>query len=307
MCCLPLAVVKDNREGTWGTIIVWGGDNKRGAGTLNLLFNENKTVIMKLSEIIQFLDSEFHPEYQEDYDNSGFLVGDPTQECSGVLVALDLTEAVVEEAIEKHTNLIVTHHPFIFGGIKRITPRNAVGRLTMKLIKNDLAVYAAHTNLDNLKEGVNGILAQVLGMTDCHILRQREGQPTEEVGAGMVGSLPYPLPTTAFLEQVKVSLGLPMLRVSDIVSPVVSRVALCGGSGSFLIEDAVAQKADIYLTGDMKYHDFQRAEGRITLVDIGHFESEQFTKQLINSIISKKFSNFACLISERGKSFVHYI
>ncbi len=262
---------------------------------------------MLIADIIAYLDSQMHPEFQEDYDNAGFLLGDPARECTGALVALDLTEAVVEEAIEKHTNLIVTHHPFIFGGVKRITPANAVGRLIMTLVKNDLAVYAAHTNLDNLKDGVNGILGQVLGLTDCHILRPLAGQPSPEVGAGMVGTLPYPLPTSAFLEQVKMSLGLPLLRVSDIARPVVSRVAFCGGSGSFLIEEAVAQGADVYLTGDMKYHDFQRAEGRITLVDIGHFESEQFSKQLIYSIISKKNSNFACLISERGRSFVNYI
>ena len=262
---------------------------------------------MLIADITEYLDSQMHPELQEDYDNAGFLLGDPTLECTGALVALDLTEAVVEEAIEKGINLIVTHHPFIFGGVKRITPGNATGRLIMKLIKNDLAVYAAHTNLDNLKDGVNGILAEVLGLTACHILRQLKGQPSPEVGAGMIGDLPYPMPTTAFLEQVKLSLGLPMLRVSDMAKPVVSRVAFCGGAGNFLIEDAVKKGADIYLTGDMKYHDFQRAEGRITLVDIGHFESEQFTKQLIYSIISKKFSNFACFISERGRSFVNYM
>ena len=262
---------------------------------------------MTIATIIEFLDAELHPEYQEDYDNAGFLLGNPEAECSGVLVAVDVTDAVIEEAREKGANLIVTHHPMIFGGVKRITPKDATGRHIIKLIKNDMAVYAAHTNIDNLKDGVNGILAQVLGLTECHILRQMAGQPSPEVGAGMVGSLPYPMPTQAFLEQVKVCLGLPILRVSDIASPAVSRVAICGGAGSFLIGDAIRQNADIYLTGDMKYHDFQRAEGRITLVDIGHFESEQFSKELIYSIISKKFSNFACFISERGKSFVNYI
>jgi len=168
-------------------------------------------------------------------------------------------------------------------------------------------VYAAHTNLDNLKYGVNGILAEVLGLTDCHILRQMDGQPSSDIGAGMVGALPYPIPTQSFLEQVKVSLGLPLLRVSDIAAPAVCRVAICGGAGSFLIADAIRHNADIFLTGDMKYHDFQRAEGRITLVDIGHFESEQFSKELIYSIISKKFSNFACFISECGRSFINYI
>lgn len=262
---------------------------------------------MKIGEVIDYLNRETHPEYQESYDNAGFIVGDPDEECTGVMIALDLTDEVVMEAQEKSANLIVTHHPMIFGGIKRITPQNEVGRLIMKLITHRMAVYAAHTNLDNLKDGVNGILSFQLGLTNCQILRPLEGQPSAEVGAGMIGQLPYPIPTEAFLEQVKVTLGLPMLRVSAIAGPVVSRVAVCGGAGNFLIDDAIRQKADIYMTGDMKYHDFQRAEGRITLVDIGHYESEQFSKQIFYSIISKKFSNFACFISERGKSFVRYI
>ena len=262
---------------------------------------------MTISTLIDFLDAELHPEYQEKYDNAGFLLGDPEQECLGALVALDVTDDVIDEAIERGTNIIITHHPMIFGGVKRITPSDSTGRHIIKLIQNNIAIYAAHTNLDNLKNGVNGILAQVLGLTDCHILRQLDGQPSAEVGAGMIGTLPYPMPTQAFLEQVKVCLGLPMLRTSEFATSSVSRIAICGGAGSFLIDDAVTQHADIYLTGDMKYHDFQRAEGRITLADIGHFESEQFSKELIYSIISKKFSNFACFISERGKSFVSYI
>lgn len=262
---------------------------------------------MKLSEVIQFLDSEFHPEYQEDYDNSGFLLGDPERECSGVLVALDLTPSVIDEAMACGANLIVTHHPFIFGGVKRITPATATGRAIMSLIKNDLAAYAAHTNLDNLPNGINGILSFQLGLADCRILRPLSAASSPDIGAGMVGQLPYPLPTAAFLEQVKAILGLPLLRVSDIASPAVSRVAICGGSGSFLIDDAIRAGADIYLTGDLKYHDFQRAEGRITLADIGHYESEQFGIGLIYSVISKKFSNFACFISGQGKSFVNYM
>lgn len=262
---------------------------------------------MKIREITDYLDSQVHPEFQESYDNAGFLLGDPERECTGVMIALDLTMEVVEEAVEKGANLIVTHHPMIFGGVKRITPKDMVGRLIMKLIKSDIAAYAAHTNLDNLMDGVNGILAFQLGLTNCHILRQLEGQPSPEVGAGMIGELPYPMPTEAFLEQVKMALGLPLLRMSEVAGPVVNRVAICGGAGNFLIEDAVRQGAEVYLTGDMKYHDFQRSEGRITLVDIGHYESEQFSRQLIYSIISKKFCNFACFISERGKSFVRYI
>lgn len=248
-----------------------------------------------------------HPELQEKYDNAGFLLGNPELECTGALVAVDLTDDVVDEAIEKEANLIVTHHPMIFGGVKRITPADATGRLIMRLIKSDIAVYAAHTNLDNLKHGVNGMLAYQLGLTDCRILRPMEGQPSAEVGAGMIGTLPYPLPVEAFIEQAKLTLRLPLMRIGKISTQAVSRVAICGGAGSFLIEDAVRQQADIYLTGDLKYHDFQQAEGRVILADVGHFESEQFTKELIYSIISKKFSNFACFISQRGRSFVSYI
>ncbi len=262
---------------------------------------------MNIGTLVSYLDSETHPEYQEKYDNAGFLVGDPQTECTGALVALDLTDDVVDEALDHNANLIVTHHPLIFVGVKRITPADATGRLIIKLIRNNIALYAAHTNLDNLQHGVNGILSFHLGLTDCHILHHLDDKNLPHVGAGMIGSLPYPIPTNAFLEQVKLSLGLPLLRTSDIVSPSVSRVAICGGAGNFLINDAIDQKADIYFTGDLKYHDFQHAEGRITLVDIGHFESEQFTKELIYSIISKKFSNFACYISQRGRSFVNYI
>lgn len=262
---------------------------------------------MKISEITNYLDWCFHPEYQEAYDNSGFLVGDPELECRGVLVAVDLTDEVIEEALESGVNLIVTHHPFLFTGVKRITPADAVGRMLMQLVKNDLSVYAAHTNLDNLHDGVNGILAEKLGLTECQILRPLAGKEEDNVGAGMIGTLARPVDTATYLERVKETLGLPMLRLSDIANKRVQRVAICGGAGSFLIPDAIAAGAEIYLTGDMKYHDFQRAEGRITLVDIGHYESEQYTRELIKSVISKKFSNFACLISRKGRSHVNYM
>ncbi|MBQ2096935.1 MAG: Nif3-like dinuclear metal center hexameric protein [Bacteroidales bacterium] len=262
---------------------------------------------MQLSEIIHFLDNEFHPEYQENYDNSGFLLGNPDTEYTGALVAIDLTPDVIHEAVSLHANLIVTHHPFIFSGIKRITPANTIGSMIFSLIQNNIAVYAAHTNLDNLSNGVNGILAFQLGLTDCHILRPMSETSSPDIGAGMIGNLPYPIPVSAFIDHVKACLGLPFLRVSDLASPAVSRVAICGGSGSFLIDDAIRQHADIYLTGDIKYHDFQRAEGRITIADIGHYESEQFAKQLFYSVISKKFSNFACFISQQGRNFVNYM
>lgn len=260
---------------------------------------------MKIEEITNYLDEKFHPEYQEDYDNAGFLVGCGAEECSGALVALDLTAAVVAEARELGYNLIVTHHPFIFGGLKRITDRSEAGRIVIEMLRAGIATYAAHTNLDNLPDGVNGILAQKLGLTDCHILRSA-GNAECEIGAGMVGELPCETDAEGFLLMVKQRLGLPWVRVSG-ERRAVRRVAICGGAGAFLIGDALRAGADAYLTADLKYHDFQRPEGRMLLADIGHYESEQFAKEIIYRTISEKFSNFACRISECQQSVVHYI
>ena len=237
---------------------------------------------MLISELVKKLDDTVHPEYQEDYDNAGFLLGDPSRSITGVLVALDLTERVVEEALSKDLNLIVTHHPFIFGGLKRITPDTTVGRLVLRLIEGGVAVYAAHTNLDNLKAGVNGIWAANLGLSDCAILRPLPNNP--DVGAGLIGTLPQPMPTAQFLASVKELLHLAAMRVNVdalTIRPSVRRVAICGGAGSFLITDAIRRQADVFLTADLKYHDFQKGEDRIVLADVGHYESEQLSRGLL--------------------------
>ena len=298
---------------------------------------------MKIDEVVEFLDAKFHPEYQEDYDNAGFLVGCGGDECTGVLVALDLTEAVVAEAKSLGYNLIVTHHPFIFRGMKRITDRNDSGRLIIDMVRNGLATYAAHTNLDNLPDGVNGILAEKLGLMNCRILRASSefgvqsaelsgcgnsnselrvpwcavgsADNSELIGAGMIGELPCEMDAEGFLQTVKKRLGLPWVRVSG-ERKTVRRVAICGGAGSFLIGDAMRAGADAFLTADLKYHDFQidaphpaseGGNGHMLLADIGHYESEQFAKEIIYRAISEKFSNFACRISECQQSVVHYI
>ena len=258
---------------------------------------------MKIKEIIEYLDSKFRPELQEDYDNSGFLLGHSGNDYHGSMVALDLTPDVIDEALETGCNLIVTHHPFIFHGIRRLTDGDMTGRMVESLIKNDIAVYAAHTNLDNLAWGVNGILAKKLRLEGCHILK-----PTVEAntGAGMVGMLAAPTTTEDFLQIVKQTLGLPAIRYAGGKS-MVQRVAICGGAGSFLIEEALASGADIYLTADLKYHDFQHGTDHMVLADIGHYESEQFAKEIIFHTISEKFSNFAVRISERQQSIVRYM
>lgn len=258
--------------------------------------------VTTIGEVVTFLDSIFHPELQEDYDNAGFLLGDSSTAYHGALVALDLTPAVIEEATVQGLNLIVTHHPFIFSGLKRITDRTEAGRMTITLIHNGIAAYSAHTNLDNLPWGVNGILSEKLGLKGCRILKG------EETGAGMVGELPRAMEADKFLLRVKELTGQPSLRTSKHdPKRKVKRVALCGGAGSFLIGDAIAAKADIFLTADLKYHDFQRAEGRLVLADAGHYETEQFAKEIISRAISEKFSNFACRISQTQGSLVQYI
>ena len=260
--------------------------------------------MITIADVIKYLDETFHPEYQENYDNAGFLVGDGAKEYRGSLVALDLTEEVADEALAMGLNLIVTHHPFIFRGVKRITNHDDIGRLIMKLILSGTAVYAAHTNLDNLPDGVNGILSEKLELLNCRILKPFESNNT--LGAGMVGELAAPMTTETLLLKVKTLTGLPTVRYAG-GSGVVHRVALCGGSGAEFIGDALASGADIYLTADLKYHDFQRSTERMALADIGHYESEQFAKEIICHTILKKFSNFACRISERQGSLVSYI
>lgn len=257
-----------------------------------------------IQDVINYLDDTLHPEYQEDYDNSGFLLGEGDTTYSGSLVVLDLTDEAVDEALALGLNLIVTHHPFIFGGVKRITDSDSLGRLIMKLINHNLSVYAAHTNLDNMPEGVSGILCEKLGLIDCRILGLRSDN--EAIGGGMVGMLPEAMQKEDFLLKVKALTGQPMVRYAG-GSATVQRVALCGGSGSFLIDNALAIGADIYLTADIKYHDFQRATSHMAIADIGHYESEQFAKEVISRVILKKFSNFACRISERQGSLVSYI
>lgn len=266
---------------------------------------ERRTTI---GEVVAFLDATFRPELQEDYDNAGFLLGDSAEKYRGALVALDLTPAVVDEAVSLGLNLIVTHHPFIFSGLKRITDRSETGRMVMALVRNGISVYAAHTNLDNLPWGVNGALARQLRLKNCRILKGVQGVQDDGIGAGMVGELTRTTIAGNFLLRVKHQLRQPILRTSPFdPKKHIQRIAICGGSGAQFIGDAIAAGADVYITADLKYHDFQRAEGRIILVDAGHYETEQYAKEIISRAISEKFSNFACRISENQASLVHYI
>lgn len=364
---------------------------------------------MRASEIISIIESFAPPVYQESYDNSGLQVGSPDTETTGVLLTLDITEAVIDEALAKGCNMIIAHHPIIFSGLKRLSGRNYVERVVEKAIRNDVVLYAAHTNLDNARAGVNAIIAEKLGLEKTAILQMMrttlrklytyapqnaadkvrdalfaagagdigkyrecsfntpgtgtfkpdadanpeigtaggprewvdevkievlvqqhkeakilqalfDAHPYEEVafefvhlhnanqelGAGLIGSLPQPMEPRAFLQHLKDAMKTDCIRYTALPDKPIQKVALCGGSGSFLLKEAIASDADIFITGDYKYHQFFDADGRIIIADIGHYESEQYTPELLRRILAPKMPTFALLLSETKTNPVNY-
>ncbi len=228
---------------------------------------------------------------QENYDNCGLQTGDPQTVSTGVLLAVDMTEKVLDEAIELGFNTILTHHPLIFGGIRNVTPSHSAGRIIMKAIRHDIAVIAAHTNVDKACYGVSHRMGAMLGLHDMRPLA--ECDDALRTGLGAIGRLPQAMATDLFLHDVKETFGCECLRHTAPVNDTVSVVALCGGSGASLVSEAVEAGADIYVSADFKYHDFFSADGKITLVDAGHFETERCTIDIFYDILTKKFTNFA--------------
>ncbi len=259
---------------------------------------------MKISEIIQHLEDFALPEYQEDYDNSGLITGNVNTDCSGVLLSLDCTEELVTEAVEKKCNLIISHHPLIFRPLRRILTGNGIGRTLISAIKNDITIYSIHTNLDNIIGGVNARIADKLGLQNRKILSQRPGDTT--VGSGMIGDLKLPVSETQILKQLKESFRVPVVRHSALTGKSISRIAICGGAGSFLISNALQEGADWFISADIRYHEFFSGERRMVIADIGHFESEQFTVDLLHDVILEKFPNFAVLKSGIVTNPVNY-
>jgi dinuclear metal center YbgI/SA1388 family protein len=363
---------------------------------------------MKVKDITEYLETIAPKAYQESYDNSGLLTGEPLQEVTGALVTLDCIEAVVDEAIAKKSNLIIAHHPIIFKGLKKITGSNYVERTILKAIRNNIAIYAIHTNLDNVHTGVNRKIAQKIGLKNLKVLApkhdtltklvtfipkdhtdkvlqalykagagqigdykncsfQTEGTGTfmptgsanphigkineqekvtedraevifathlearvigalkashpyeevayyltrlanvnQEVGSGMIGELEQSLEPIEFLRRLKSSMNLTAIRHTRLLDQKVKKVAVCGGSGSFLLPQAIRSEADFFVTADFKYHEFFDAEGKITIADIGHYESEIFTKELLKEILTEKFPTFAVNFSTTDTNPVRY-
>jgi len=265
--------------------------------------------MITVNDICSLLE-EFAPlSYQETYDNAGLILGSRDVELTGVLVCLDVTETVIDEAIGLGYNMIVSHHPLIFKGIKTITGKNHIENCLVKAIKNDIVLYAGHTNVDSFRKGVNGKIAEKLGLLNCRILVPcaLTDSNGEEYGLGMVGNLPFAESENDFLIRVKKTFHCQRLRYSEPTGKLVHKVAVCGGSGSEFIEQAKAAGADVFLTGEARFHDFFTKGQNILMIDAGHYETEQFTKEVFFDLISKNFPTFAIRISEAEINPVYYL
>jgi len=364
---------------------------------------------MRIKDITNYLELLAPLSYQESYDNSGLLVGNPSEEIKGISITLDITEEVIDEAIANGDNLIIAHHPLIFKGLKSLTGKHWVERCVIKALKNDIAIYAIHTNLDNVHTGVNRRIADKFGLQQLKILSPKKDTLTklvtfvpepdtdevlnalysagagevgnydhcsfqvsgvgtfrpgddanphigelnknetvnekrievifpnyktnrvlsalqkshpyeevayyltslvnshQEVGSGMVGELPKVMPANEFLLWLKETMHTNCIRHTALCNTTVKKIAVCGGAGSFLLGRAKAEGADVFITGDFKYHDFFEADNKIIIADIGHFESEQFTKDLLYDILSEKFANIAVRLSEVLTNPINYL
>ena len=264
---------------------------------------------MQIQEILDVLENWAPLSFQESYDNAGLITGNPQENCTGVLCSLDCTEAVVEEAIQKGCNLIVSHHPIIFKGLKQLNINHFIGSTLTKAIQNNVAIYAAHTNLDNVINGVNKSIADKLHLENRKILAPIPGvfdQNGNEIGAGIVGELPLETDPLAFLHWVKEKFNLEVIKHTNILDKKLNTIAICGGTGSFLIDKVKAQNIDCFITSDIKYHEFFEADNKFLLVDIGHGESEQFVPTLIVAYLTTKFPTFAVLQSMVKTQPVNY-
>lgn len=250
----------------------------------------------KVKDIAAVIE-EFAPKnLQESYDNAGLQVGDPMSEVSAVMLCLDVTDDVIKEALERECNMIVSHHPLIFRGLKSLTGADMTQKLVMEALRKGISVYSAHTNLDSVWDGVSHEIARRLDVKDLEVL---DPQPTNpKAGLGVVGNI-KPLPKIEFLRKVKNTFNVSALRYSaHSPSVVVRRVAVCGGSGASLISTAVKAKADILVTGDVKYHDFTTYASEIIIADIGHYESELCAREILSRVIRDRFHDTPVYFSD---------
>ena len=253
--------------------------------------------MLKAKELVEPIEAFAPVELQESWDNCGFSVGDPQKRVKGVLIALDCTEEVLDEAIGLGCDMIITHHPLIFRGIKSVTPNNYTGRIITRALKNGIVIYSAHTNMDKAVDGVSALMAKKIGLEEL--------EPLTGENLGLVGNLSVPMHFGKLVEIVKKEFGVGHLRVSEPVDGEIKRIAVCGGSGHSFIGDAMAKGAQVYITGDITYHQFYCEKG-FMVMDIGHYNSEYDVVALFANILYKKFPNFAVSISRKNNNPIYY-
>lgn len=260
---------------------------------------------MKISQITEVIERFAPLGWQESYDNAGLIVGTPDDEVHKALLAVDVTEEVLDEAEAEGCDIVLTHHPIIFHALKRFNSADPVQRCVERAIRSRIALYACHTNLDSAPEGMSWRLAEILGVGNLGVLQPSEAG--EGVGFGVVGELSESVDTVEFMQFIRRKLGVKVVRYSDTATSAVRRVAVCTGAGASLIGEARRAGADIYITADLKYNDFMTPDKVLTVADIGHFESEYCAIELLFDILSKNLCTFAVRKSERSRNPVNYL
>ena len=260
--------------------------------------------LMKIKEVAEALERFAPLPLQESYDNAGLQIGLTDADASGVLLCLDVTEEIIEEAEREGCNLIIAHHPLLFRGLKCIADRNMVERCVRRAILAGITIYAAHTNLDNAEGGVNFAIAERLCLQNVRFLQPL---PSGAGGSGIIGELPECLSPLDFLHLVKREFQVDALQHNALPARSVKRVALCGGSGDFLLSEAIKQGADAFLTGEMGYHQFFGYDNQILIAALGHYQSEQFTVQLMAKILRDAFPNLRIVETSINTNPIHYL
>ena len=279
---------------------------------------------MKIKEIIDALEIFAPLPLQDGFDNAGLQVGLTDVEATGALLCLDVTEDVVEEAINQGINLIISHHPLMFRGYKSITGKDYTERCIMNAIKNEIAIYSMHTNLDNAPNGVNYKIAEKIGLTNVRVIDPKEymqqdvaencnaedikGMPKWlTAGAGAIGELREPMTETEFLKHVKKIFEAGCVKHTRLTGRLIQKVAVCGGAGAFLMEKAVREHADAFVTGEIKYHDYFYYEDSILAAEIGHYESEQYTRDIIKELLDRKFPTLRTELTRINTNPIKYL
>ena len=261
---------------------------------------------MKIQQVLDALEQFAPLPLQESWDNAGLQIGLTEAEVSGALLCLDVTPDVIEEAVRRGCNLVVSHHPLLFRGLKQVADQNDVQRVVRMAIKQDIAIVSMHTNMDNARDGVNWKIAEKLGLTDVDFFA-RKTVGDISCGSGVTGLLRQPKEALKFIEQVKQTFGVECAQCNEVLQRPVRKVAICGGAGDFLLDEAIAAGADAFITGEMHYHVFFGHEQEIQICVIGHYQSEQFTSEVFRDIIERECPGVKCCIAETKTNPIVYI